>query len=98
MGYPQPPTTILCDNTTAIGLAHDSIKQKRSKAIDMRFHWIRDRIRQNQFRIAYIPTAENLADYMIKNLPKDVHDWFLFYLVRNTNDTATRCLIAQRRQ
>ena len=98
MGYPQLPTTILCDNTTAIGLANDSIKQKRSKAIDMRFHWIRDRIRQNQFCIAYIPTAENLADYMTKNLPKDVHDRFLFYLVRNTNDTATRCLIAQRRQ
>jgi hypothetical protein len=52
MGYPQLPTTILCDNTTAIGLANDSIKQKRSKAIDMRFHWIRDRIRQNQFCIA----------------------------------------------
>ncbi len=47
MGYPQPPTTILCDNTSAIGLANDTIKQKRSKAIDMRFHWIRDRIRQN---------------------------------------------------
>ena len=98
MGYPQPPTTILCDNTTAIGLANDSIKQKRSKAIDMRFHWIRDRIRQNQFCIAYIPTAENLADYMTKNLPKEIHDRFLFYLVRNTNDTATRCLIAQRQK
>jgi hypothetical protein len=42
LGYPQPPTTILCDNTTAIGLANDNIKMKRSKAIDMRFHWIRD--------------------------------------------------------
>jgi hypothetical protein len=37
LGYPQPPTTILCDNTTAIGLANDNIKMKRSKAIDMRF-------------------------------------------------------------
>ncbi len=45
--YPQPPTTILCDNITAIGLANDNIKMKRSKAIDMRFHWIRDRVRQN---------------------------------------------------
>ena len=97
MRYPQPPTTILCDNTSAIGLANDTIKQKRSKAIDMRFHWIRDRIRQNQFGIVYIPTKENIADYMTKNLPKELHDRFTFYLVRDTTNTATQCLIAQRR-
>jgi hypothetical protein len=78
MGYPQPPTTILSDNTSAIGLANDTIKQKRSKAIDIRFHWIRDRIRQNQFGIVYIPTKENIADYMTKNLPKELHDRFTF--------------------
>jgi hypothetical protein len=97
MGYPQPPTTILCDNTSAIGLANDTIKQKRSKAIDMRFHWIRDRIRQNQFGIIYIPTKENIADYMTKNLPKELHERFTFYLVRDTSNSATQCLIAQRR-
>jgi hypothetical protein len=80
-----------------IGLANDTIKQKRSKAIDMRFHWIRDRIRQNQFGIVYIPTKENIADYMTKNLPKELHDRFTFYLVRDTSNTATQCLIAQRR-
>jgi hypothetical protein len=95
MGYPQPPTTILCNNTSAIGLANDTIKQKHSKAIDMRFHWIRDRIRQNQFGIVYIPTKENIADYMTKNLPKELHDRFTFYLVRDTTNNATQCLIAQ---
>ena len=44
MGHPQGVTPILCDNLFAIGLATDTIKQKRSKSIDMRFHWIRDRI------------------------------------------------------
>ena len=67
---------------------------KRSKAIDMRFHWIRDRVRQNQFYLVYIPTKENIADYMTKNLPKDIHDRFIFYLVRDTTDAATKCLIA----
>jgi hypothetical protein len=45
-------------------LPNDSIKQKltRSKVIVMRFHWVHDRIRQKQLCIAYIPTAENLAD------------------------------------
>jgi hypothetical protein len=97
MGYPQPPTTILCDNTSAIGLANDTIKQKRSKAIDTRFHWIRDRIRQNQFGIICIPTKENIADYMTKNMPKDLHDRFTFYLVRDTTNCTPHCLITQRR-
>ncbi len=97
LGYPQPPTTILCDNTTAIGLANDNIKMKRSKAMDMRFHWIRDRVRRNQFYLVYIPTKENIADYMTKNLPKKLHDRFIFYLVRDTSNAATQCLIAQRR-
>ena len=97
MGYPQPPTTILCDNTAAIGLANDSIKQKRSKAVDMRFHWVRDRIRQQQFCVIYIPTDDNIADYFTKNLPKAIHDKFLFFIVRDTTQKTT-CLIAQLRQ
>eukprot|EP00543_Licmophora_paradoxa_P002770 CAMPEP_0202446582 /NCGR_PEP_ID=MMETSP1360-20130828/5100_1 /ASSEMBLY_ACC=CAM_ASM_000848 /TAXON_ID=515479 /ORGANISM="Licmophora paradoxa, Strain CCMP2313" /LENGTH=148 /DNA_ID=CAMNT_0049063145 /DNA_START=81 /DNA_END=524 /DNA_ORIENTATION=- len=46
--YPQPPTPIVTDNTTAAGIANNDIRQKRSKAIDMRFYWIRDRVRQGQ--------------------------------------------------
>ena len=46
MGHPQPPTPIQTDNTTAIGISTDSVKQKRFKAMDMRFYWIRYRVRQ----------------------------------------------------
>jgi hypothetical protein len=85
MGYPQDPIIIMCDNTSAIGIATDSIKQKRSKAVDTHFHWIRDRdrMRQDQFIIAYIPTQQNLADYFTKNLPKDSHVKFHSFLVYN---------------
>ena len=46
LGYPQPATAILCDNKCAQGIATDTIKPKRTKSVDMKFHWIRDRIRQ----------------------------------------------------
>ncbi len=71
----------MCDNTSAIGIATDSIKQKRSKAVDMRFYWIRDRVRQAQFIITYIPTQQNLADYFTKNLPFEAHQQFHQFLV-----------------
>jgi hypothetical protein len=37
-GHVQPPVPILCDNEFAIGLATDTIKIKKYKSIDMRFH------------------------------------------------------------
>jgi hypothetical protein len=43
-------------------------------------HWIRDRVRQGQFTIIYIPTAENLADYFTKNLDFEGHTEFQQYL------------------
>ena len=51
LGHPQPATTIQVDNSTADGFANDTIKQKRSKAIDMRFYWIRNHTSQGQFHI-----------------------------------------------
>jgi hypothetical protein len=89
MGHPQEPTIIMCDNTSAIGIATDSIKQKRSKAVGMWFHWTRDRVRQDQFIIAYIPTQQNLVDYFTKNLPKESHVKFHSYLVYNMTDNTS---------
>ena len=55
MHHPQPSTPIQVDNSTAVGIANKSIKQKRSKAMDMRFHWIQDRILQEHFNVFWKP-------------------------------------------
>jgi hypothetical protein len=39
-GHPQPPTPLKTDNTTAEGIANDTVKQKHSKAMDMRYNWM----------------------------------------------------------
>jgi hypothetical protein len=48
MQHPQPATPIQIDNACAAGIFNETVKQHRSKAIDMRFYWIRDR--QSQAR------------------------------------------------
>jgi hypothetical protein len=55
LGHPRPPTPFQTDNTTAAGFANNTIKQNRSKAMDMRFHGIKCRVRQNHFRIYWAP-------------------------------------------
>jgi hypothetical protein len=44
LGHPQPPTATKTDNECAHGIANDTVKQRRSKSMDIRFYWIRDRI------------------------------------------------------
>jgi hypothetical protein len=55
----QPPTPVQTNNSTATGFADDTVKQKCSKAMDMRFYWIKDHVRQVQFIIYWRPGPEN---------------------------------------
>ena len=43
MGHKQPPTPVQTDNTMAEAVINKRIQPKRTKAMDMRFHWLRDR-------------------------------------------------------
>jgi hypothetical protein len=66
MGHPQLATPVQTDNSTAYGIVHNTVKQVRSKAMDMRFYWVRDRVRQGHFDVYWAPGHENLADYFTK--------------------------------
>jgi hypothetical protein len=67
LGHKQPPTPMETDNTTATGYSNGTIKQKRTKAMDMRFYWIKDRVNQGEFKIYWGPGFQNLADYFTKH-------------------------------
>ena len=73
LDHPQPPTPMVTDNSTATGIANRKVKQRRSKAIDMRFYWLQDRIEQDQFRIFWERGSDNLADYFTKHHPAAHH-------------------------
>ena len=67
MGHPQGPTPIQFDNQYAVGLFEDNVNPKRSKAMYMRFYWLRDRVRQEQFYLHWKKASKNLADYVTKH-------------------------------
>jgi hypothetical protein len=74
MGHPQAATPIQTDNACTDGIANEiMVKQHRSKAIDMRFYWICDRIKQDQFIIHWRAGKDNLADYFTKHHPPSHH-------------------------
>jgi hypothetical protein len=68
MGHPQPPTPVQTDNSTADGIINSRVQPKRTKAMDMRFHWLRDRaINQDQFRFYWRRGALQRGDYWTKH-------------------------------
>ena len=74
LGHPQPPTPIRTDNSTADGIMNKTVKQKKSKSMDMRFWWLVDRVEQKQFKIFWAPGCINLADYYSKYHPPSHHE------------------------
>ena len=67
MGHPQPATPIQTDNAMAEAVVNAKIQPKRTKAMDMRFHWLRDRECQQQFKFFWRPGKTNYADYWTKH-------------------------------
>jgi hypothetical protein len=83
LGYPQQPTTIMIDNTVAEGLAADTINAKRSKSMDVRFFWLRDRIQKGQFAVKHLAGKWNISDFFTKSLPREKFEQFYAWIVVN---------------
>ncbi len=49
MSHPQPQTPIQTSNSMAEGVINHKIQPKQTKAMDMCFHWLRDRKAQGQY-------------------------------------------------
>ena len=90
MGHPQPPTPIHVDNSTAVGIANDSVKKQRSRSMEMRFFWTTDQVKLGHFEVKWTPGKENLADYFTKHFEskhhREVRAWYLH------EDTSPRVL------
>jgi hypothetical protein len=71
LGHIQPPTPLRTDNSTAFGILNEAIKQKISKEMDMRCHWLTDRVRQKQFDVYWRPGR--LGDYHTKHHAEQHH-------------------------
>jgi hypothetical protein len=67
MVHPQPPTPLQTDNTTATGYSNDTSRQRRTRAMDMQFFWVKDRVKQGQFHVYWGPGYQNMDDYFTKH-------------------------------
>jgi hypothetical protein len=64
------PMVIYCDNQSCIKLSENPVFHDRSKHIEIRYHFIRDRIQKGAVKLQYISTDEQVADILTKPLVK----------------------------
>jgi hypothetical protein len=67
MGHKQPPTPMQTDNSTTLGVVNNNIQPQCTKAMDMRFHWLRCHEAQHQFHFFWCPGTTNRADCWTKH-------------------------------
>jgi hypothetical protein len=65
-------TVVYCDNVSAIKLSKNPVLHGRSKHIDIRFHFLRDLIREGIVELVQCSTHEQIADILTKPLKLDV--------------------------
>ena len=78
---PQPYTNLLeqslatpiySDNQSCLAIAQDPIGHRRTKHIDVRYHYIRELIAHGKATVSYLPTADMVADILTKPLAATV--------------------------
>ena len=68
LGLPKKPTTICADNEGGIFIASNPVQERRTKHIDVRYHYVRDLLEQKRIDTIWVPTDDNPADMFTKNL------------------------------
>ena len=64
------------DNQGTIALLKNPIIKNRSKHINIKFHFIREKFNDGFLDIVYVPSADNVADLMTKAFTKSKLDHF----------------------
>ncbi|GJW49007.1 putative RNA-directed DNA polymerase [Tanacetum coccineum] len=71
LGFKQQRYAVLCDNQSTIHLAKNSMFHKRTKHIDIRYHWIRDAIEDGMFELNKVHTDDNASDMLTKAVARE---------------------------
>jgi len=64
----QHPTTLWCDNQSAIQLFKYPVQHQRSKHIELHMHFIRKLIHDHVLKVQYCSTDDQVADIFTKAL------------------------------
>ena len=63
-------TAVYEDNQGCIAMAGKEDVSKRTKHIDVRYHYVREQVEAEVMALTWVPSAEQIADILTKPLPR----------------------------
>lgn len=73
--YQNIATTLYIDNQSTLELIKNPVLHKRSKHIDVQYHYIREQYDKKVFQLKYINTKEQPADILTKPLERRIFEF-----------------------
>ena len=67
----EAPMGLVCDNKSAISIAHNPVQHDRTKHIEIDRHFIKEKLDSGLIATEYIPSKLQLADMFTKGLPTE---------------------------
>nr|GEY46445.1 retrovirus-related Pol polyprotein from transposon TNT 1-94 [Tanacetum cinerariifolium] len=62
---------LYCDNKNAIALCRNNVQHPRAKHIDVRYHFIKEQVKNGIVELYFVQTEYQLADIFTKPLPRE---------------------------
>ena len=75
--------TLYCDNQSAAKLAINPVFHKRTKHVDIRYHYVRDVVSRDIISLHYLCTEDMLADILTKPLHRTRHEVLVKGLIQS---------------
>ena len=63
-------TVIYCDNQSCVKLSENPVFHDRSKHIEIKYYFLRDKVQRGEVVLQYISIDEQIADILVKPLSK----------------------------
>ena len=72
----EKPTVVQEDNQKAIAMSKNPKFHARTKRIDIKHHFIRDKVENGELILKYCPSNDMIADMLTKALPRTLFEKF----------------------
>lgn len=72
-------------------MALNDKNSRRTKRIDVRYHYVKDKVSSGEIQLLYCPTAEMIADVLTKSVPAAVFSRLSRTLMRTPLEVDSAC-------
>lgn len=62
---------IMCDYSSAINISKNPIMHSRKKHIEIKYHFLREKVGEKEVKVEYVCTGEKIEDIFTKPFAKD---------------------------